>query len=72
MSHPYGWLSLIPPLVAIGLAITTRKAVLSLAAGVVCGAFITTAGHPGIALYHVLEFHLWPTLVDPDKLRVFS
>ena len=72
MSHPYGWLSLIPPLVAIGLAITTRKAVLSLAAGVVCGAFITTAGHPGITLYHVLEFHLWPTLVDPDKLRVFA
>lgn len=72
MLHPYGWLSLIPPLVAIGLAITTRKAVLSLAAGVVCGAFITTAGHPGITLYHVLEFHLWPTLVDPDKLRVFA
>ena len=72
MTHPYGWLSLLPPLVAIVLAIATRRAVASLVAGIVCGAFITAGGHPGIALYDVLEVHLWPALIDPNKLRVFA
>ena len=72
MSHPYGWLSLIPPLVAIVLAIVTRRAVVSLVAGIVCGALITAGGHPLAALYDVLEIHLWPALIDPDKLRVFA
>ena len=72
MSHPYGWLSLLPPLVAIVLAIATRRAVASLVAGIVCGAFITAGGHPGIALHDVLEIHLWPALIDPNKLRVFA
>ena len=38
----YGYLSLIPPLVAIGLAFITRKVVLSLIVGIVSGAFIAT------------------------------
>ena len=44
-AHPYGWLSLVPPLVAIVLAIATRKAVLSLVAGIFCGALLTTGGN---------------------------
>ncbi|MBU1918152.1 MAG: Na+/H+ antiporter NhaC family protein [bacterium] len=38
----YGYLSLIPPLVAIGLAFITRKVVISLIVGIVSGAFIAT------------------------------
>ncbi len=69
--HPYGWLSLAPPLVAIVLAIATRRAVLSLLAGIFCGALLTTGGQPFEALYDTCEVHLWPTFTDPGKLRVF-
>lgn len=70
--HPYGWLSLLPPLMAIVLAIATRRAVLSLVAGVFVGALITTGGNPLAAVWQTCEVHLWPTLIDPGKMRVFS
>ena len=70
--HPYGWLSLAPPVVAIVLAIATRRAVLSLLAGIFCGALLTTGGHPLTALVDTCEIHLWPTFINPGKLRVFS
>ncbi len=70
--HPYGWLSLAPPVVAIVLAIATRRAVLSLLAGIFCGALITTGWQPLTALYDTCEIHLWPTFINPGKLRVFS
>lgn len=69
--HPYGWLSLVPPLVAIVLAIATRRAVLSLVTGIFCGALLTTGGNVFQALYDTCEVHLWPTFTDPGKLRVF-
>ncbi|MEM9353052.1 MAG: Na+/H+ antiporter NhaC family protein [Planctomycetota bacterium] len=70
--HPYGWLSVAPPLVAIVLAIATRRAALSLIAGIFCGALLTNHGNPFGAVYDTLEVHLWPTVTDPGKLRVFS
>ena len=71
-AHPYGWLSVLPPLVAIVLAVITRKATVSLLAGIVCGSLITTSGAPLEALYQTCEVHLWPTFTAPGKLRVFS
>lgn len=70
--HPYGWLSLLPPLVAILLAIVTRKATLSLLIGILAGAMLTTGGNLFQAVYQTCEVHLWPTFIDPGKLRVFS
>lgn len=70
--HPYGWLSLLPPLVAIALAIVTRKAAVSLLLGILCGALLTTGGDFFQAVYDTCEVHLWPTFSDPGKLRVFS
>ncbi len=70
--HPYGWLSLAPPVVAIVLAIATRRAVLSLLAGIFCGAMITSGWQPLVALVDTCEVHLWPTFINPGKLRVFS
>lgn len=70
--HPYGWLSILPPLVAIALAVITRKATLSLLVGIFCGALITSDWHLFKAIYQTCEVHLWPTFVQPDKLRVFS
>jgi Na+/H+ antiporter NhaC len=70
--HPYGILSLLPPVVAIGLAIVTRRAAVSLVVGIYFGALVTTGGDPFTALYNTLEVQLWPTLTDEGKLRVFS
>ena len=70
--HPYGWLSLLPPLVAILLAIATRRATVSLLVGLFCGVLITQGGNPWAAVHDLFEVHLWPTFTDPGKLRVFS
>lgn len=70
--HPYGWLSLLPPLVAIVLAIVTRRIVFSLIVGIFAGALLMAGGNPLVAIYHTWETHLWQTLIDPGKLRVFS
>lgn len=71
-SHPYGWLSLLPPIVAIVLAIVTRKAAISLFAGVFCGALLTTGGNLAQAVQDTCEVHMWPTFVSEGRLRVFS
>jgi len=70
--NPYGWLCLLPPIVAIVLAIITRKASVSLLVGILVGALITTGGNIFQALHDTCEVHLWPTFTDPGKLRVFS
>ncbi|MEM7311753.1 MAG: Na+/H+ antiporter NhaC family protein, partial [Planctomycetota bacterium] len=80
MDHPYGWLSLAPPVAAIILAILTRRVVLSLIVGIFAGAFLTkfdgfsAAPWPSTAaaISDTLEVHLWKTLVDEGKLRVFA
>ncbi len=72
MEHPYGWLSLAPPVAAIILAILTRRVVLSLIAGVFAGALLTQNGDFVAAVSDTLEVHLWKTLVDEGKLRVFA
>ncbi len=70
--HPYGILSLLPPVAAILLAITTRRVVFSLASGVFLGAVILADGNVWRAIPSVLEDHLWTNLIDPAHLRVFA
>lgn len=41
----YGWLSLVPPIVAIGAAFATRKVIPSLLAGILVGSLIATDWH---------------------------
>ncbi len=72
LDHPYGWISLLPPLVAIVLAMVTKRAVLSLLMGIFCGALITNGGNPIGATSDFFEVHLWPTLADSGKLRIFA
>lgn len=67
----YGCLSLLPPLIAIALAIATRKVVASLLAGIFSGAMILSSGNPFVAIHSTLETHLWASLTDSDHLRVF-
>lgn len=70
--HPYGWTCLLPPLVAIALAIATRRVLASLLAGVFTGAMILASYHPLTAAVDTVRSHLWPSLVDGDHLRVFG
>lgn len=70
--HPFGWFSLAPPVVAVVLAIATRRVLVSLLAGLAIGALVTCGGNPINALVDLLEIHLWSTLTDPGKLRVFA
>ncbi len=44
--NPFGWLSLLPPALAIGLAIVTRRALPSLLAGIWVGWLIVTGWQP--------------------------
>ena len=70
--HPYGWLSIAPPVVAILLAIVTQRVVLSLLAGLAVGALIITGGDPIQAFVDLLETNLWHSLIQPGQLRIFA
>lgn len=83
----FGVFSLIPPLLAILLAMLTRKVVPSLLAGILIGVAILTAGEE-IAMRRAAEARaltdwlylpveaserfLWTSLTDEDHLRVFA
>jgi Na+/H+ antiporter NhaC len=64
-----GWLSLVPPLVAIALALITREVVLSLFAGVWMGALFLAGGNPLVGTAGSLDF-LVDALVDPDHMAI--
>ena len=78
--HPYQWFSLLPPVVAIGLAMVTRRIVASLVAGVFVGSVVLTwdsgqgalGFRPVAAVTQAATEQLWPALVNPDKLSVFA
>lgn len=72
MEHPYGWLSFAPPVVAVVLAIATRRILVSLLLGVFAGALLTTGGDPVRAVVDLCETHLWATFTQPSKLRLFA
>ncbi|MBP63941.1 MAG: hypothetical protein CMJ62_20645 [Planctomycetaceae bacterium] len=70
--HAYGLLSLLPPAVAIVLAMLTRRVVLSLLLGIVVGALVISSGRFGQAIVLVLEGCLWPAITDDGHLRVLA
>lgn len=71
MSEPFdvGWLSLIPPLVAIALALATREVILSLFAGVWIGAVILAGFNPIAGTGGALDV-LVDALVNPDHMAI--
>ncbi len=70
--HPYGLLSLLPPLVAITLAIVSRRVVVSLLVGVFVGALILQDWNLPSAVVATCKDHLWPSLANASHLRVFT
>jgi Na+/H+ antiporter NhaC len=71
-THPYGMWSLVPPLVAVGLAIATQRVYWSLGLAVACGALLLEGGDPAAAIHRMAEGLLWRMLTDGDLLRVFA
>jgi Na+/H+ antiporter NhaC len=65
-----GWLSLLPPLVAIAFALLTREVILSLFAGIWLGALFIVGYNPvGATMVSLEEFILEP-LTDRDHMAI--
>lgn len=63
--NDFGWLSILPPLVAITLAIITREVLVSLVLGIYTGALILTSGNPVGAFTKATEI-LINAIGDPE------
>ena len=68
MSDPT-WISILPPVLAIGLAIATRQVYLSLAAGIWLGTTILAGGNPATGLADGIE-RMVAVLGSPGDARV--
>jgi len=65
-----GALSLLPPLLAIGLALAFRQVVLALLAGVWVGAWLHAGGDPLSALLHGASGHVVDAVADRDHATI--
>jgi Na+/H+ antiporter NhaC len=65
-----GWLSLLPPLVAIALALLTREVVLSLFAGIWLAALLLMGFNPVAATTHSLDTFILEPLTDGDHVAI--
>ncbi len=66
----YGWLSILPPLIAIGLALWSRQVILSLLLGVWMGALILTHWNPVSAFMLVADTYLVDALADRSHAAI--
>jgi hypothetical protein len=65
-----GWLSLLPPLVAIALALITREVILSLFAGIWLAALLLVGFNPVTATMMSLEDFILEPLTDGDHMAI--
>ena len=69
--HPFGWLSILPPVLAIGLAVASRRALPALLAGVWAGWLIVTGGQP-LAATAAAGRGIAGVLANPGQARVVA
>lgn len=65
----YQFLSLVPPLLSIFLALITKKVIPSLLAGAISGALILTGGNPISAIGHTIST-MWESIFDSWNLSI--
>ena len=70
---PPGWFSLLPPLIAIAVALAIRSVLPALFAGICCGAFLL--GRPALdtvwtAVLRSFDTHLVNSVADTDRIRI--
>lgn len=72
----YGWFSLMPPLIAILMALIFREVVTALFAGIWLGALAVAGYNPLQALWRVVDSYVVPALSDSDgghtQIVIFS
>jgi Na+/H+ antiporter NhaC len=66
----YGWLSLVPPLLAIGLALLTRDVLVSLFLGIFGGALILNSWNPLIAFTQTIDHFIVSQIADEDHAAI--
>ena len=64
------WWSLLPPLLAIALALLLRQVVLALVGGVWLGAWLVAGGEPFTPLLRVADTYLLDAYADRDHLQI--
>ncbi|HEV2146455.1 MAG TPA: Na+/H+ antiporter NhaC family protein [Longimicrobiaceae bacterium] len=64
------WVSLVPPLLAIALALIFREVVIALFAGVWLGAFLWTGLNPFTAVLRTVDTFALPELADSDHAAI--
>ncbi len=65
-----GWLSILPPLLAIGLALATRDVLISLFLGIFGGAFILFDWNPFVAFGRSIDTFIAPAVADPGQASI--
>lgn len=65
-----GWLSLVPPLLAILLALLLRQVIISLAAGIYAGALFIYEFDPFVALLRLIDVFIMNALIDKDHMYI--
>jgi Na+/H+ antiporter NhaC len=65
-----GWISILPPLLAIALALIFREVVISLFAGIWLGAFFVVGLNPLSATLRTIDTFIAPSLGDPDHAAI--
>lgn len=65
-----GWLSLVPPLLAIFLALLLRQVIVSLAAGIYAGALFIYGFDPFAALLRLIDVFIMNALIDKDHMYI--
>jgi len=68
--HEYGFLSLIPPLLTIVLAIYTKNVLFALGLGIACGSLILTEFNPFYAVFNMVEDHVLAELSKGTQSQV--
>ncbi len=64
------WLSILPPLIAIVLALVTKEVLVSLFSGVFAGALFLFAWNPLTALARTVDRYIVPSVANPDQAAI--
>ena len=65
-----GWLSIVPPLIAIALALIFKDVLVSLFVGVFSGALFLYAWNPFTAFARTIDHFIVPSLADPNNAAI--
>lgn len=64
------WWSLLPPLVAIGLALAFHDVLIALVMGVWIGTTMVADGNPAAGLFRLIDTNVRDALIDPDHMSI--